>query len=304
MGNRSAPNYLGKAVHLTLRGQRPQALVQDEEDWNALARIAERMLFWCGGAIHGCCCEGNRMHFAVQVANASIGAMAQHISGAYSIHLRRRREWTDSLFSHYLVFAIDAEVRLDDLVIWLHAPEQNPAGHVQGHPYWTADAAYLSPGSLTWITTDRVLDALGHGSAALSAYRRRKTEPLDSNALADVTRPSGRRKAASSTAALSGDPNHDALSARPSIEMIAQAVAQYAQVSYADMRSSSRSRAVSRAKIITAVLCTRQGFSASTVAGFFKRSRSTLIEQAERLRVKQPQIFADAERALAWLFNL
>lgn len=61
-------------IHLILRGRRAQALVQDDEDWQALSGIAERMLFWCGGAIHGCRCAGNEMRFAVEPALASIGS--------------------------------------------------------------------------------------------------------------------------------------------------------------------------------------------------------------------------------------
>jgi hypothetical protein len=57
-------------IHLKLRGRRPHALVQDEEDWHALSAIAERMLFWCGGSIHGCRCQANEMRFAVQMGHA------------------------------------------------------------------------------------------------------------------------------------------------------------------------------------------------------------------------------------------
>src|SRR5580658_8998501 len=81
-------------IHLNLRGRRPCALVQDEEDWRAVSAVAERMLFWCGGSIHGCRCEGNEMRFAIQMGHASVGAMAHHIAAAYGVYLRRRHGWT------------------------------------------------------------------------------------------------------------------------------------------------------------------------------------------------------------------
>jgi hypothetical protein len=159
-------------IHLILRGRRAEALVQDEEDWQALSLIAERMLFWCGGWIHGCRCEGNELRFAVETANASIASMVSHVSGAYALHLRRRRRWTGSVFKRYTAIALDAELHLDDLVIWLHRPPQpGKACHVRANICWTADAAYRIPNSLRWITTARVLDALGGSSAA--AYHRR-----------------------------------------------------------------------------------------------------------------------------------
>ena len=82
------------------------------------------------------------------------------------------------------------------------------------------------------------------------------------------------------------------------IEEIAQFVAGYSRLSYEDLCSASRKRAVSRAKLVAAVLCTRNGASVAAVARLFGRSRSTLVERAERYRETQPQLFADAERAL------
>jgi hypothetical protein len=153
-------------MHLHLRGRRPHALVQDEEDWRALSAIAERMLFWCGGSIHGCRCQGNEMRFAIQMARASPGAMAHHIAGAYAIHLRRRRGWTGGIFYHYLAIPVDGELFLDDLVLWLHRPPESAF-------CWTADSAYLIAKSLSWITTERVLGAMSPGGAGRSAYGRR-----------------------------------------------------------------------------------------------------------------------------------
>ena len=160
MGKRNAPSHSGKLVQLILRGERSQALVQTDDDWQALGVIVARMLFWCGGFIHGCRCEANEMRFAVQVAHAPIGAMAQHIAGAYAIRLRRHRGWRGRVFKHYSAIPLHDEIFLDDLVMWLHRPaEPRPRGK-NSTPIQTADAAYLSPRSLTWITTARVLQAL------------------------------------------------------------------------------------------------------------------------------------------------
>jgi chromosomal replication initiation ATPase DnaA len=86
---------------------------------------------------------------------------------------------------------------------------------------------------------------------------------------------------------------------RVTIEAIARAVADYSRVSLEEMRSRSRRRAVSKAKAIAAVLGTRNGATVAEAARFFDRGRSTLIEQVEHYRATQPEIFADAEAALA-----
>jgi hypothetical protein len=283
-------------IHLYLRGRHPQALVQDEEDWHALSAIAQRMLFWCSGSIHGCRCEGSEMRFAVEMARASAGAAAHHISGAYAIHLRRRRGWIGSIFHHYVAIPIDAELFLDELVLWLHRPPESTAANgARLDACWTADSAYRIPKSLTWITTERVLAALSPGGAGRSAYIRWKAQPIAPEITALLT---GRTAQRSRLASNEEPAGRRKVRERSNIEEIAQFVAEYSRLSYEDLCSASRKRAVSKAKVIAAVLCSRNGASVAAVARLFGRSRSTLIERAERYRETQPQLFIHAERAL------
>ena len=287
-------------IHLILRGRRPQAVVLDEEDWHALSAIAERMLFWCGGSIHGCRCEGREMRFAVEVGHGPIGAMAQHISGAYAIHLRRRRGWTGGIFNHYVAVPVDAELFLDDLVIWLHRPpESDETEGARSDACWTADPAYLIPKSLSWITTERVLSALSPGGAGRSVYIRRKTQSFVPEIMAILTGRTTRRSRQTSDHEFPRRATvHPEAPERSTIEKIARFVAEYSRVSYEDMCSASRKRSASKAKVVAAVLSARNGASVAAVARLFGRSRSTLIEQGDRYRETQPQLFADAERAL------
>jgi transposase-like protein len=286
-------------THFTLRGRHTQALVQDEEDWHALSAAARRMLFWCGGSIYGCRCEGNEIRLAIQRVYASEGAIAHHISGAYAIHLRRRRGWSGSVFKHYIAIPIDGDLFLDDLVIWLHRPhESHKEAGTSTASCWTGDSAYLSPKSLTWIATERALAALSPGGAGRSAYIRRKTQPIDPETLAILTgrAPRGSRQASNDVAARR-TPMRSGAPVR-SIGEIARFVAQYSRISYEDMISASRKRDVSKAKVIATVLCARNGASVAAVARLFGRCRSTLIERADRYRETQPQLFSHAEEAL------
>jgi hypothetical protein len=299
MGRHNAPTHSGKLVQLILRGRRSQALVRTNDDWQSLGLAASRMLFWCGGFIHGCRCETNEMHFAVQVAHTSIGAIAQHIAGSYGKHLRQSRGWRGAVFKHYRVTPFDGELYLDDLVMWLHRPaEPRPRGKLPV-PVWTGEAAYLSPPSLAWITTDRVLQELSIGAPGPAAYRRRKTEPIAAEVIEVLTRRRPTRKQRRAVAPNSHDPARESNERRPSVDAIARAVAEYSHVAFDAMRSRSRKRDLSQAKAIATVLCARNGATVSAAARLFNRSRSTLIEQADYYRDTQPQIFADAESALA-----
>ena len=294
MGAKLAPQSTEVLVQLVLRERHSDALIQNDEDWHALGLIAARMLFWCGGAIYACRCMGNEMRFAMQVLHAPLGTIAHQIAGAYATRLRHERGVTGAIFRHYAVVPLHDEVFLDDLVFWLHRSESPteapPAGPA---PVWTADGAYLVPNSLPWINTDRVLSTLGDGARGLATYRRRKAEPISPQVIEYFTR---RPQAAPRNRLGAGaDRARDTQNARPNIETIARVAADYCKVSYEDMLTNTRKRAVSKARVVATVLATRSGFTAASAARLFNRSRSTLIEQAEHYRATQPEIFAEAE---------
>jgi hypothetical protein len=297
MGNNFASPFSETLLQLILRATRADPLVQTEADWHALGTIAARMLFWCGGAIYACRCEGNEMRFALQVAHSPVGAMAHHISGAYAIHLRQSRGVAGSMFRHYIALPLSDEIFLDDLVLWLHRPSTS-VGSVSSTRAWTADDAYLSPNSIPWISTDRVLKAISTGAPWPATYRRRKSQALSSEVIELFTRRPQRASRDEIISLASAQSRAATHAQRPSIEVIGKIVAQYCGVSYDDMLSSTRKRAESKARVITTVLATRNGATAAAAARLFNRSRSTLIEQVEHYRATQPEVFAEAEALL------
>jgi hypothetical protein len=298
MGSTPAAHFAETLVQLVLRTHHTDELVQTDDDWRAIGQITARMLFWCGGAIYACRCEGNEIRFAIQVAHAPLGAMAHHISGAYGIHLRQTRGLRGSIFKHYAAIPLQDDFYLDDLVLWLH----RPVAHTR---IWTADEAYLTPKSLPWIETNRVLSALSSSAPGPGTYRRRKSEPISPEVIEDFTRRRQRARGADLRDDLNSETrtaDHGTRTARPSIEAIARLVAEICKVSYGDMLADTRRRAVSKSRVIATVLATRNGATAAAAARLFNRSRSTLIEQVEHYRATQPEIFAQAESALEALF--
>jgi hypothetical protein len=285
MGNNpaTAPEAL---LQLVIRAHRTDPLIRSEQDWRALGAIASRMLFWCGGAIYGCRCEGSEMRLALQVLRAPIGTIAHQIAGAYAMHLRRTRKIAGSVFEHYRIIPLEDDTFLDDLVFWLHRSRERT---IVSTALWTAESAYLFPNSLPWIETDRVWRALSVGAPGPAAYRRHKLEGIPAHAIELFTRrparPSRGHGRAMSTS-------------RPNIEHIARIVAEFCRISYGDMLADTRRRAVSQARVIATVLATRNGASVAAVARHFNRSRSTLIEQVEHYRASQPEIFGRAESVL------
>jgi hypothetical protein len=306
MGANPAPAPVETLVQLVLRAHRRGALIQTEEDWHALGLIAARMLFWCGGAIYGCRCEGNEMRFALQVVHASLGTIAHQIAGAYATHLRKTRRLDGGIFRHYIAIPLRDDIFLDDLVFWLHRSEEAASAPSIAMPgatiqVWTTESAYLVPNSLSWINTERVLSLLSVGAPGPATYRRRKSEDISPRVVEMFTRRPQRARRPGpldDSAAASRAADRMARVVRPPIEAIARLVADYCKVSYDDMLTDSRKRAVSKARVIATVLATRNGATAAAAARLFHRSRSTLIEQAEHYRAAQPEIFTEAESLL------
>lgn len=284
MARRQSPLPVGSVLQLILRGIRPETLVASADDWSSLGMIAERMLFWCGGSILGCRCEGNEMRFALQLAHARVGAIAHHITAAYGRRLRRDRGWRGRVFRSCRIIPLSDEIFLDDLVIWLHRRSESPRR--SDKPCYTAEAAYVSPPSLPWINTLPVLRALS-ASASPAAYRVRQGEPV----AAGLFERSVPRPTADSQADMPRAP-------RPTLEFITGVVASLSNLTVEELRSDSRRRTTARAKAIAAVLASRHGITVAAAARYLNRNRSTLIEIAERYRLQEPHWFEEAGREL------
>jgi hypothetical protein len=284
MGSTAAPQFAESLIQLVIRSKRPDSLVQSDADWNALGRIAARMLFWCGGAIYACRCEGNEMRLAIRVAHAPVGSMAHHLSGAYAIHLRQSRGLAGGIFKHYTVLPLESANDLDELVLWLHRPGTTPVRA------WTTDPAYEEAEPMPWITT-HLFEGQSAGETGPATYRRRKSEALSREVIERFNRRPQRLDSSRST-------HHACRAQRTSIDFIAHLAAEYCKVSYEDMLTDTRKRAESKARVITAVLATRNGATAAAAARLFNRSRSTLIEQVEHYRATQPEVFGEAEALL------
>jgi chromosomal replication initiation ATPase DnaA len=145
------------------------------------------------------------------------------------------------------------------------------------------------------------LSALSIGAPGPATYRRRKSEGTSPQVIERFTRRAHRPRRADlhhDSTAGTRSADQGTRTVRPSIEAIARLVAGICKVSYGDMVTDTRKRAVTKSRVIATVLATRNGATAAAAARLFNRSRSTLIEQVEHYRAAQPEIFADADSLL------
>jgi len=307
MGRQQLGIRYGSLFHVIFRGVHPDTLVENDEDWKALGRIVERMLWWCGGLIHACRCEGNEMHFALQAARAPVGAMCRRIATGFALHVRGRRALPGRIFAPYVAIPVDGALYLDDLVVWLHRPcERRRSGGSGTASCHTGDAAYLDPRALTWINTKAVLDVFGRGEAAVQIYRKRRIQGVDPDIVILLNRPAPSARGVFAGRALEsrGERMPRPLPNEDWIRKLAHRVADHLGVSYETLCSRSLRREVTRARVLVAVLAVRSGASVAAAARVLGGlDRSTLIAEAEPYRLREPQLFEHAEVVIAPLLD-
>jgi hypothetical protein len=267
-------------VILPTFGQLP--VVLDGEDWRALGVSVANMLFWCGGRVFACRGEGAELHFALETAGASVGCMCRRIAVRYALYLVKRRATRGRIFRPYLALPLPSAYR-QDLVLWLHR-------HT-GNACCTTDAAYLTPGSTSWVDTNAVLGELGRGEYAIAEYLRLRRRGVGALTAAEFGTGPGRRRASRVSGPIGSETPRKDRGGSEMIIRIARQVGEHESVSYEEMRGSSCKRDVSRARYLASVIAVRSGASIAEVGRILHRDPATLMEGAETLNLREPGVF-------------
>jgi hypothetical protein len=264
--------------HVTLRGHRAEALVQDEEDRRKMIGSIESMLFWCGGRVYGCRCEADRLDLLLEPVHVSPGGMMRYVTVSYALYLNRARGGRGQVFRPLQVFRLQRAFRTE-FVLWLHRPLAG-AG-------WSADAAYLEPQRMPWVDCAAVLEELGRGPGARRQYRALRARGIEEELAAAF---------GSSRDTLS----HVHTAVRPALTMgkrrqrallrsVIRHVAQQESVQLQELVSRSRVRRLCRARCLVTLAAVRFGVALTTIADALERDGSTLEESVLRERAHDPR---------------
>lgn len=284
MGVTSRPAAL---FHVVLRGCRSEALVRDTADWKKLTGSIETMLFWCGGRIFGCRCEGDCFELALQPAKVPLSAMFRYVTVPYALYFNRTRAGNGQVFRPLRVYRVLPAFRTE-FVLWMHRP---PTG--MG---WTADAAYREPHGLSWVDASAVLDELGRGPGARRQYRALRARGVDEDLALVFASPREimpHVRAAVRPAVMVCKRRQRAL-----LRSVVGFVARHEAVRPRDLACRSRARGICRARCLVTLVGVRCGVALSTIADLLGRDGSTLQESVLRLRERDPQGLLSAAEAI------
>ena len=168
--------FPGAFYHLTERGDRREAIYEDDADRLAfldlVAEVVERFRWRC----HAYCLMTNHYHLFVETLDANLAKGMRQINGVFTQGSNRRHGRTGHLFQgRYQAILVDSDSYLQELSRYLVL---NPvrAGMVEDPSAWPWSSYRATAGlamAPAWLTTDTLLSSFGGTrDQAQEAYRR------------------------------------------------------------------------------------------------------------------------------------
>jgi REP element-mobilizing transposase RayT len=182
MPRKARVEYGGAVYHVMCRGNRQQAIFQDESDHQQFLTTLGEVCLRCGWRVHAYVLMGNHYHLLLETPGANLVAGMQWLQGTYTKRFNvRHKEWGHLFQGRYKALLVDGGAG-DYFSTVGHYIHLNPA-RVKGFSFedsaleehvWSSYPAYLT---LTkrpeWLCVDRVLRGLelDDSSAGRGQYR-------------------------------------------------------------------------------------------------------------------------------------
>lgn len=284
----------GGFYHVILRGNHREALFGCPADRDALNQIVSEAIDRYGVRIHAFCWMTNHLHALIQISAQPLGKVMHRIAVRYSRYRHKILRTTGHLFERrHKASLVDVDAYFLTLVRYIHA---NPVkAHMVADPLdypWSSHRAYLGRDTIPWLTTNFGLSLFSNDLAtAQAAYARftRCSVSLDDEDLDTAAHPLDRR-------VLGGDSFIASIPSAPfkprslrTLEELAHSVCTEHGISVELLRSPSRARSLSAARIALVTTAIEQRIATcSEVARFLHRGPTALSKLLARHAGKRP----------------
>jgi len=152
--------YPGALYHVTSRGDRREAIFEDDEDrlhWlDNLSNVCCRFN-WC---IHTYCLMDNHYHFVVETADANLSKGMRQLNGVYTQYFNRRHQRVGHVFQgRFKAILVDKEAYLLELsrYVVLNPVRARMVGHIDKWPWSSYLAMVGKCAPPAWLETDWLL---------------------------------------------------------------------------------------------------------------------------------------------------
>jgi REP element-mobilizing transposase RayT len=168
--------FAGAYYHVTARGDRREAVYEDDEDRLRFLEIVRDAVEGFDWRCHAYCLMTNHYHLFVETAQGNLSKGMRQINGVYTQWSNRRHRRSGHLFQgRFKGILVDSDVYLQTLSRYVVL---NPvrAGLVDDPAQWRWSSYRATAGleqAPRWLTTDAVLASFGRRKGeARAAYRR------------------------------------------------------------------------------------------------------------------------------------
>lgn len=274
----------GGCYHVILRGNHREALFASDGDRLELNDIVAKALHRYRARLHAFCWMTNHLHALVQIGEEPLGKLMHSIARPYSRYRHRRLRTTGHLFERrYKAWLVDMDAYFLILLRYIH---RNPVkAHMVALPEdyrWSSHHTYTGTEVLPWVTTEFGLSLFGATEQiARGAYRRfigQASYASEDTVLEDVHECDAR--------VLGTDRFLEGLRTAPfiprsrlTLEELANQVCQQFSVSPNAVRSASRQRSLTAARVEIATRAVDERVAClAEVAAFLNREPGSLSE--------------------------
>jgi REP element-mobilizing transposase RayT len=179
--------FAGALYHLTARGDRREAIYDDDEDRVAFLDILGAVVGDFNWACYGYCLMTNHYHLVMETPDGNLSKGMRQLNGVYTQYSNRRHKRVGHLFQgRYKAILVDEEAYLLELSRYVVL---NPAraGMAQGHDEWPWSSYPAMMGrqpAPDWLRVDALLARFGAGRAlARRRYARFVAEGIGADSI-------------------------------------------------------------------------------------------------------------------------
>ena len=286
--------YPGAIYHVVVRGNERRAVFRVDADRELYLGRLEHYQKRFGFRVYAYCLMTNHIHLAMEASKVPLSRIMLGLQGSYTQAFNRRHDRVGHLFQgRYKALVVQKDRYLLALVRYIHA---NPvqAGMVKkpSEYRWSSDRWYRKGEGPAWLDVDFVLGMLGRRrQAAVQGYRAfmARFEGESYEALQTIGQlVKGDEEFATRILEESGEP--EVVRRGLTVNRVAGAVAEVLDLEVEDLRSSRRSRDLSSARSIAGYVGRELGrISLSKMAEHFRRDRSTMVRDVQRLEERLDQ---------------
>jgi REP element-mobilizing transposase RayT len=280
----------GGCYHVILRGNHRENIFSCADDRLILNSIVADSIEKCDARVHAYCWMTNHLHAMIQIGDQPLGRIVQRVAMKYSRYRHKRLGTTGHLFERrHRAFLVDVDTYFLALLRYIHLNpvEARMVTSPDDYP-WSSHRAYLGIETVPWLTVELGLGFLsktfGGGHTAYQAFiRGEHATRIDSFAVLPSV---DSRVIGTDRFLASLPPPRVKLRSYLSLEEMASAVCTAMNVSLDEVRSASRCRYLTEARVTIARRATDERIaSLRTVAAFLDRSQSAISQMLKRAAI-------------------